>query len=155
MEPVTELMLFGADRAQHVAEVIRPALDAGRVVLCDRFSDATLAYQGHGRKVALETVNAVDRAARAGVQPDMTVLLDLPPQAGLQRARSRNVQAGDQSESRIDEENLDFHQRVRDGYLNTMREDPERFFPIDGSLPPSELSEAVITELEKRFPNVF
>ena len=155
MEAVTELMLFGADRAQHVAEVVRPTLEAGGMILCDRFSDATLAYQGHGRGVPPETVNAVDGAARGGIRPDMTVLLDLPAELGLERARRRNNLAADQSESRIDEEELAFHHRVREGYLRIMKEDPERFLLLDGESQPPELSEAVIRELAARFPHVF
>jgi len=155
MEAVTELMLFGADRAQHVAEVVRPALEAGRVVLCDRFSDATRAYQGHGRGIPDETVDAVDKIARGETRPDMTILLDLPAEMGLERARRRNSQAADQSESRIDEEELTFHSRVREGYLFITRNDPERFLVLDAGLRPPELTEAVIRELAVRFPHAF
>jgi dTMP kinase len=152
---LAELMLFGADRAQHVAEVIRPALKAGRVVLCDRFSDATRAYQGYGRGLSSETVDAVDKAARGEIRPDMTILLDLSAETGLERARRRNNQAADLSESRIDEEELAFHRRVREGYLIIAGEEPERFLVLDGTLRPQELAEIVMREAAMRFSHAF
>ncbi len=152
---MAELMLFGADRAQHVAEVIRPALEAGRVVLCDRFSDATRAYQGYGRGLLPGTVETVDGAARGEIRPDMTVLVDLPAEIGLERARNRNKQAADQSESRIDEEELAFHRRVREGYLLIVKQEPERFLILDGILRPNELIKTVIKQFALRFPHAF
>jgi len=153
MENLAELMLFGADRAQHVAEVIRPALAEGRIVLCDRFSQATMAYQGFGRGLCRETVDAVDKAARGEVRPDLIVLLDLPVEAGLARVRKRNFRGSDLSETRIDEEELSFHQRVREGYLQIAREDPERHFILDARRPSVELSKVVISEMSARFPH--
>ena len=135
--------------------MIRPALEAGRIVLCDRFSEATIAYQGYGRGVPLETVEAVDKAARGQTRPDMIVLLDLPAEKGLQRAIDRNSRETDLSESRIDEEELSFHQRVRDGYLLIMKQNPERFLVLDAQLPPRELAERVARELAARFPHAF
>ena len=146
-----ELMLFAADRAQHVAEVVRPALDDDSIVLCDRFSDATIAYQGYGRGISLEIIAAVDSRARGVTVPDMTVLLDLPVETGLKRARSRNDGSNGPSESRIVDEELAFHQRVRDGYLQLSREEPERFFVLDATLEPGRLAEALIDELARRF----
>jgi dTMP kinase len=154
MDSLTELMLFGADRAQHVAEVIRPALEAGRVILCDRFSDATCAYQGFGRGIPLETVNAVDEVAKAGIHPDMTALLDIPAELGLVRVSARNSKAADISESRIDEEELVFHRKVREGYLLLAQREPDRFFVLDARLSPPELAEAVMKELAMRFEDV-
>jgi dTMP kinase len=153
MEAATELLLFGADRAQHVAEVIRPALVTGRVVLCDRFSDATGAYQGHGRGISLQAVKTVDRVARGETRPDLTVLLDLPEELGLARAKARNTQVSDPSESRIDEEELAFHRKVREGYLHLAGQDPERFMVLDARKDVTELGELILEELTKRFPN--
>lgn len=153
MEDLTELLLFGADRAQHVAEVIRPALEAGRLVLCDRFSEATIAYQGYGRGLKLETVEAVDKAARGETHPDMITLLDLPAETGLERAKERNLRGTDLSETRIDEEELAFHRRVREGYLLIAKKNPEKFLILDARRQPGELAQAVIGELSARFPN--
>ena len=146
-----ELMLFAADRAQHVAEIVRPALDDDSIVLCDRFSDATIAYQGYGRGISLEIIAAVDSRARGGTIPDMTVLLDLPVETGLERARARNDGSDGPSESRIDDEEMAFHQRVRDGYLQLSREEPERFLVLDATLEPERLAEALMDELARRF----
>ncbi len=155
MEDLAELMLFGADRAQHVAEVIRPALAEGRIVLCDRFSQATMAYQGFGRGLPRKTVDDVDKAARGEIRPDLIILLDLPVETGLARARARNFQGADLSETRIDEEELSFHQRVREGYLQIAGEDPERHLILDARRQSGELAKTVITEISARFPRAF
>jgi len=155
MEALAELMLFGADRAQHVAEVIRPALASGRIVLCDRFSQATLAYQGFGRGLPRETVEAVDEAARGDTLPDLIVLLDLPVEAGLARAKTRNLRGSDISETRLDEEEMSFHRRVREGYLVIAGKDPERHFILDAQRRSDELAETVIREMSERFPHAF
>lgn len=132
-----ELFLFLADRAQHVAEVIRPALEAGQVVICDRYSDSTLAYQGYGRGMALPGLAVATRMASGALEPDVTFLLDLPVQTGLERAGLRNREAGTViSEGRFDAESLDFHERVRQGYLALARECPERIIVIDAARDP-------------------
>jgi dTMP kinase len=121
-EPLAELLLYCADRAQHVAQVIRPALAAGQVVLCDRFSDSTLAYQGYARSLDLGTVRALDAAARAGVEPDLTFLLDCPPDAGLARARARSG-----SSDRFEQEALAFHEAVQRGFHALAAAAPGRY----------------------------
>lgn len=127
----TELMLYFASRAQNVEEVIRPALTAGHVVLCDRFTDSTLAYQGHGRGLDPDTILALDRIACHGLRPDLTLLIDIDLDTSLARARRRNERSG-QEESRIDDEHASFHARVRDGYLALSRHEAARFAVIDG-----------------------
>ena len=135
-----ELFLFLADRAQHVAEVIRPALEAGQVVLCDRFTDSTLAYQGYGRGLDTEYLRGLNTAATGGLAPDLTLLLDLPVRCGLERAGERNRSAGMViAEGRFDSESLDFHERVRRGYRDLAEEEPERFAIIDASQPPEDV----------------
>jgi len=150
---MAELMLFAADRAQHVSEVILPALESCQIVLCDRYSDATAAYQGYGRGIPIDVITSVDNQARGGTIPDMTVLLDLPVEEGLRRARSRNDEAPDNSESRIDEEEAAFHRKVREGYLTLARKDPERFLVLDAMNEPDRLEELVMDEFRSRFPD--
>ncbi|WP_291438685.1 dTMP kinase [Desulfovibrio sp.] len=135
-----ELFLFLADRAQHVTEVIRPALEAGQVVLCDRFTDSTLAYQGYGRGLDTEYLRSLNTAATGGLEPDLTLLLDLPVRCGLERAGERNRSAGMViAEGRFDSESLDFHERVRRGYRALADEEPERFAIIDAAQPPEDV----------------
>ncbi|OXS28425.1 MAG: dTMP kinase [Desulfovibrio sp. MES5] len=135
-----ELFLFLADRAQHVSEVINPALEAGQVVLCDRFTDSTLAYQGYGRGLDIEYLRGLNQAATGGLQPELTLLLDLPVRCGLVRAGERNRATGIViAEGRFDSESLDFHERVRQGYRALAEEEPDRFAIIDASQPPEDV----------------
>lgn len=134
MAPETELLLYMADRAEHVSAVIRPALADGRTVLCDRFFDATLVYQGAARGLSPEWTAQLHAMVFAGLKPDLTLLLDLPPEVGLARAR-RQLEKGARPvrESRFEEETFAFHQRVREGYLELARRQPERFRVIDAA----------------------
>lgn len=135
-----ELFLFLADRAQHVGEVIRPALDEGQVVLCDRYVDSTLAYQGHGRGMDVDQLRAVNALATGGLQPHLTLLLDVPIEVGLARAGRRNREQGTViAEGRFESESKEFHSRVRRGYLESAAEEPDRFAVIDAVSPPDEI----------------
>lgn len=131
MVPETELLLYTAARAQHIAQVVRPALDQGKIVLCDRFCDATLAYQGFGRRLDIETITQLNHYACQGVTPHMTLLLDLPVETGLGRARSRNALSEHLDEDRFEQESLEFHQRIRDAYLQFSQQQSERIKVID------------------------
>ncbi|PLY11663.1 MAG: dTMP kinase [Desulfuromonas sp.] len=134
MDSKTELFLYAAARAQHLADVVRPALERGEVVLCDRFSDATVAYQGYGRGLDIEQIEHLNREATDGLVPDLTLLLDLPLETGLARAISRNSDSSE-DEGRFEQEALAFHQRVRDGYLTLARShDRFRVVPADGDI---------------------
>ena len=126
----TELLLYSAARAQHVVEFIRPALAEGKIVLCDRFSDAMTVYQGAGRGLDMAQLATINQFAADGLTPDMTLLLDYPAEAGLQRARARNRSGNMESEGRFELEALSFHQRIRQGYLD-LAEREERFHIID------------------------
>ena len=130
--PPAELLLFAAARAQNVQTVIRPALDAGNVVLCDRFTDSTLAYQGYGRGLSLDAIRAVNAVATGGLIPHRTFLLDLSPAVGLAR------QSPD-AQDRLDRETLDFHERVRIGFLSLADAEPERFVVLDAAQEPDAL----------------
>jgi dTMP kinase len=127
MADTTELLLYAAARAQHVAEKIRPALEAGRVVLCDRFYDSTSAYQGGGRKLSDDLLADLNRIATGGLTPHKTFLLDLPAEEGLRRIRAR----GDRD--RIEQESLDFHEDVRRAYLKLAMAEPARIQVLDAS----------------------
>jgi dTMP kinase len=128
-----ELFLFLSDRAQHVREVILPALQENQWVLCDRFSDATIAYQGFGRELDRNVVQQLTDFASASLMPDQTFLFDLPVEEGLKRAlrRASRIES-DRAEDRFEREALEFHERVRAGYLSLSREEPRRFRIIDG-----------------------
>jgi dTMP kinase len=127
VSPLAELLLFFADRAQHVHEVVRPALTAGRIVVSDRYADSTTAYQGYGRGLSLDLIRTLTTHATDGLAPDLTLLLDLPVEVGLARARRRG--AADRMES----EDVGFHERVRQGYLTLAAEEPARWVVIDAT----------------------
>jgi dTMP kinase len=129
--PLTELLLYEAARAQHVKEVIKPFLKKGGVILCDRFSDASIAYQGYGRKVDLKWVERLNRLSSQGIKPDVTFLLDCPSDVGLKRALQRNQTMKNEKEGRFEGEKIQFHRRVRKGYLAIGRNEPHRVKVID------------------------
>lgn len=130
-----ELLLFAASRAQLVTEVIQPALQEGKIVICDRFSYSTLVYQGYGRGLNLPTVEMVNSLATQNLKPAIVILLDLPPEQGL--TRKRNLK------DRFELEELSFHRRVREGYLRLAAADPDRWLVIDATLPKGKISEIV------------
>ena len=125
MDARTEILLYSASRAQHVAQQIRPALAAGRIVISDRYADSTLAYQGYGRGLNLETLRRITSFATGGLTPDLTLYLDITPEEGLQRRQS-----GGGEWNRLDAEAIEFHQRVRAGYLELVRQEPERWVVV-------------------------
>lgn len=136
----SELFLYMADRTQHVRQVLIPALSAGQIVLCDRFSDSTVAYQGYGRGVDLSQLVALNKVAQAGLLPDLTLLFDLDVKVGLERATKRNSEQGlTQTEGRFEAETLEFHQRIRDGYLKLAEENAWRFRIVDASKTPEQV----------------
>jgi dTMP kinase len=154
ISPLTELMLYAAARAQHVSEVIIPALKQGAIVLCDRFTDATLAYQGAGRGIARETMDILNQLACQSLRPDLTVLIDCDVTIGLERARRRIDTTSGPREERFELEALEFHQSVRDGYLEIARREPQRFITVDGNGSVEDISEAIVAQvLQNRLNN--
>jgi len=152
MAPETELLLYLADRAEHVRTVIRPALAAGTSVLCDRFCDATIVYQGTARGLGAEWVARLHDRVLDGLVPDLTLLLDLPVEDGLARARRQLDQGGRASgESRFEAESLAFHQRVRTGYLALARQAPQRFRVIDAGRDEERVRQDIQAAVEEFF----
>ena len=133
--PIMELLLFNADRALHITQVISPALNAQRIVVCDRFVASTLAYQGYGRGLALSDVQTICDMATNGVRPDLVVLLDLPANEGLARKKGEP--------DRFERENLAFHRRVREGYLELARANPDQWLVIDARQAPRVISRMI------------
>lgn len=149
ISPYAELALFLASRAQHVSEVILPSLRSGAWVLCDRFHDSTVAYQGGARGLGMEEVSQFCRFISGFLDPDLTLYLDLDPSEGLLRAKSRCAQ------DRIESENLSFHQKIRDSFLAIHKKDPNRFRLLDASLPLDAVYKKAIVILEEAFPKSF
>jgi dTMP kinase len=144
MDPLTELLLYTADRAQHLTERVLPALRAGKIVLCDRYLDATLAYQGHARGLGFERVLALHRIPPLDARPHRTLLFDMDPAAALDRARRRNAgSARHDREGRFERERLDFHVAVREGYHRLAESEPDRIRVIDAGRAEDEIEEEV------------
>lgn len=141
--PETELLLYLADRAEHVQRLIRPALERGAVVIADRFSDSMIAYQGHGRGVAIETVRRLDGFARGDVEPARTFVLDLPPEEGLERIRETR------SRDRLENEDLAFHRRVRAGFQAIAEEHPDRVLVLDARVDPIDLGATIADDVRR------
>jgi len=147
MSPLTELFLYSAARAQHVSEIILPALKQGNIVLCDRFTDATIAYQSAGRGIEEDKVDALNLMACQSLRPDLTVLIDCEPGVGLERARRRIEAHSGPREERFELEALEFHQRVRHGYLAIASREPQRFITVDGNGGIEGISEAIAAQV--------
>jgi dTMP kinase len=148
MHPRTEFLLFSASRAQLVQEIIRPALAQGKVVVCDRFFDSSLAYQGYGHRLDLEALQSITAFATDGLTPDLTLLLDLPAEKGLRRRRT----GGDWN--RLDDYDLTFHQRVRQGYLALAAAEPDRWVVIDALRPPEQVQAEIRRTVEARLETI-
>lgn len=154
MDPLAELFLYAASRRQHVVELIRPSLERGAIVICDRFTDATLAYQGFGRLLELDRLRQINDLATDGLRPDLTVILDVPEGFGLDRARARNAAAQLDHESRFEGEDLRFHRRVREGYLALAEAEPERYAVVDASGSADEVFGRLLEALRARAPRL-
>jgi dTMP kinase len=143
--PTTELFLFLADRSEHVAQFLRPALARGAVVVCDRYADSTVVYQGYARGLDIAWIRDLNDKATNGLNPDLTLLLDLPPEVGLERLRATD---------RLDREPIEFHRRVREGFLAEAARDPDRWRILDATESPKDLARAAWHELLGRLQSL-
>ena len=159
LSPMAEMALMFGSRAQHIAEVIQPALERGQIVLCDRFTDSTEAYQGGGRKLGSEAVLELHRILCGGLRPDLTILLDSDPAKSVGRARNRNrIVAGranksfskDADENRFEQENRAFFARVREGYMAIAAREPERVLAVDASGTPEQTHTKIVDTVRKK-----
>jgi dTMP kinase len=146
ISPQAELFLLAASRAQLVAEVIRPALEEGKVVLCDRFTHSTIVYQGYGRGLDFTAIKMVNNMATKHLNPDLIILLDISPEEGLARKQSLK--------DRFELEDLSFHRRVREGYLKMAAAEPDRWLVIDASLPKGKIAEIIWDRVSQLLPNL-
>jgi dTMP kinase len=153
LDPWAEVLLYSASRRQHTVERIRPALARGAHVLCDRYIDATIAYQGYGRLIDLDRLQLLTRWATGGLTPDVTLLYDIDEETGLSRAHRRNA-AMDVDEGRFEAEDLRFHRRVREGYLAMATAEPKRFAIVDGRGTIDEVFALTLETLRKRAPQM-
>lgn len=142
LDAYAELFLFLADRRQHTLQYILPALEQGVWVLCDRYADSTLVYQGYGRGLEIELIRRLNALATDGLQPDLTLLIDIPIETALARAEAPN---------RFEAEALEFHQRIREGYLQEAAREPQRFVILNGAEPPETLLQQAQTAIQTRF----
>lgn len=149
--PAAELFLYLADRAQHVQEVIRPALERGDIVLCDRYTDSTLAYQGYGRGIDLNMLRQQNALAHGGLVPDITLLFDCPVQVGLNRTVRRQAESGSMlgAEDRFEREKNEFHEKLRAGFLEMAQAEPGRFRVIDATRSIEEIAQEVKALIER------
>ena len=144
LDPLAELFLFCADRTQHVRDFIKPKLKEGNVVICDRFTDSTIAYQGYGRRLDLELVEKVSKTAALGLKPELTILLNLPVKLGLSRLEKRS------GRTKMDEEPVEFHERVRHGYIFIAQKEPKRVKVVNASREVDEIQEEIRTIVLER-----
>jgi dTMP kinase len=149
MDPRTELLLYAADRAQHVESCLRPALSTGQLVLCDRYTDSTIAYQGYGRGLDRALIDQLNQIATQGLKPDLTLWLDLDIEIGLNRAKQRGKR------DRIEQADLAFHQAVRRGFKELAEAEPDRIIQIDASLDLETVSQQIRTAISAAFERWF
>ena len=140
--PLAELLLFNVSRAQLVTEVIKPNLKKGIIVICDRYADSTTAYQGYGRRLNLSVVKNTNNVAIQDIRPDLTILLDIPPEEGLKRKQDKKV-------DRFETEDINFHRRVREGYLTLVKADPKRWLVIDALQNKEAITEIIWQRVKK------
>ena len=153
LNSLTELLLYAADRVQHVKEIILPSLESGKTVICDRFFDATTVYQGFARGLDIEMIRKLHEFILGGLKPDITLLFDLSPETGLKRAWSQITSGGRSGlETRFEKEKISFHEKIREGYLKIAESEPERFHIIDASKNINQVKKEIIDILSDKMP---
>lgn len=145
--PLSELLLFAADRAQHCEELIRPALAKGSFVVCDRFVHSTVVYQGLAGRIPVSIIEQINKIATNNLNPDLVVLLDLPPETGLSRIDKRAKEGG--QKTKFDAREIDFHRKVRESFINLAKQNPDSFLVVDGSVPTSEVVSMVLDHVNR------
>lgn len=151
MDERTEALLYAASRRQHLVEVILPALEAGKIVICDRFVDSSLAYQGAGRRIGMPEIRKINDFAIEGIKPEFTLYLDVDSDTGLKRIENQRKGPAD----RLETESLEFHQRVRHAYLKLAEEDPVRIHKVDARMPLTDVVDASFTAITESYPQFF
>jgi dTMP kinase len=151
MLPMTEALLYSAARAQHVTQIIRPALERGDFVISDRYAASTMAYQGYGHGLDLDKLRVITDFATGGLVPELLIYLDLDVEIGLQR-KLRDQEAGRGEWNRMDQQDIAFHQRVREGYLEMARQDPDHWLVLDATQPIMVIQEMILDRLEAFLP---
>ena len=155
ISPITELMLYEASRAQHTKEIIEPSLRAKKIVVCERYTDATSAYQGYGRGLDLSIVEKLNQIATGGLRPDFTLFLDVPIQEGLKRARKEKKDFSHGKGDRLEQENFGFHQKVRKGYLALAKKEPQRIKLISGNGTIQQIHQKICDEVMKKLKGIY
>lgn len=147
LSPMTELFLFNASRSQLIDKIIKPALKEGKIIVCDRFDDSTIVYQGYGRGINTSMIKAINRVATDSLKPDLTILLDISPQVSLSRKLGMK-------QDRFEKEDLDFHQKIRNGYLQLAASEPERWIVFNADQDKNNLSELIWQKVISLMPEI-
>ncbi|MFZ2454844.1 MAG: dTMP kinase [Trichococcus flocculiformis] len=152
MDSRTEALLYAASRRQHLIEKVLPVLESGDVIFCDRFVDSSIAYQGYARGIGEEGIREINQFATEGIEPDVTLYIDVPAEVGIQRIHAN---LDEREYNRLDQEKLAFHEKVRAGYLQLAKANPERIVVVDGTMSREEVAEACYHIIKNRYPSYF
>ena len=152
MDSRTEALLYAASRRQHLVEKVLPVLESGDVIFCDRFVDSSIAYQGYARGIGEEGIREINQFATEGIEPDVTLYIDVPAEVGIQRIHAN---LDEREYNRLDQEKLAFHEKVRAGYLQLAKANPERIVVVDGTMSREEVAESCYQIIKNRYPSYF
>ena len=152
MDSRTEALLYAASRRQHLVEKVLPVLESGDVIFCDRFVDSSIAYQGYARGIGEEGIREINQFATEGIEPDVTLYIDVPAEVGIQRIHAN---LDEREYNRLDQEKLDFHEKVRAGYQQLAKANPERIVVVDGTMSREEVAESCYQIIKNRYPSYF
>ena len=152
MDSRTEALLYAASRRQHLIEKVLPVLESGDVIFCDRFVDSSIAYQGYARGIGEEGIREINEFATEGLEPDVTLYIDVPAEVGIQRIHAN---LDEREYNRLDQEKLDFHEKVRAGYQQLAKANPERIVVVDGTMSREEVAESCYQIIKNRYPSYF